>query len=300
LKVARIIKDPDESHLSNLSTVTYALLDETGNAITAEEISAQTRMQIPADLEDFIFGGYAGWAKTIFADLSLNHSISQFKLLPPIIRTFKIICLAFNYSDQTSWVRFGRHPPKDPVIYFKSRTSLTGPYDDVICPSLVHQLDYEGELAFAISRKCRNVDLNNAIEYVGGYFAMNDVSARDIQYIDKQYSRAKSFDTFGPCGPWLTTPDEIPDPNNLRLITRVNGEIRQNSSTSNLILKVQMIIHSLSKIMTLEPGDIISTGTPSGTILSLSTKLKYLKDGDTIEVEIEKLGKIRNRIRFVD
>lgn len=298
MKLARIVRDPDKK--IKRSTVTYVLLDQRGNAITAEEISAQTQTQIPIDLEDFLFEGYADWVKTIFANLSLNHSVSQFKLLPPIIRSFKIICLAFNYSDQTSWVRFGKLPPKDPVIYMKARTSLIGPYDDIICPSLVHQLDYEGELAFLISKKCKNVDLNNALEFVGGYFVLNDISARDIQFIDKQYSRAKSFDTFGPCGPWLTTPDEIPDPNSLRLITKVNDEIRQNSSTSNLILKVETIIHSLSRVMTLEPGDIISTGTPSGTILSLSSKLKYLKNGDIIEVEIEKLGKIRNRIFFVD
>jgi 2-keto-4-pentenoate hydratase/2-oxohepta-3-ene-1,7-dioic acid hydratase in catechol pathway len=97
------------------------------------------------DLEDFLFEGYVDWAKTIFPSLSLNNKVSQFKLLPPISRIFKIICLAFNYSDQTSWVRFGKSPPKDPVIYMKARTSLIGPYDDIICPSIVQQLDYEGE-----------------------------------------------------------------------------------------------------------------------------------------------------------
>jgi len=127
---------------------------------------------------------------------------------------------------------------------------------------------------------------------------MNDVSARDIQFIDKQYTRAKGFDTFGPCGPWLTTPEEIPDPHNLRITTKVNGEIRQNSSTSNLVLKVDRIIHSLSKVMTLEPGDIISTGTPSGTVLSLSSHVKYLQQGDVVEVEVERLGKLRNKVVF--
>jgi 2-keto-4-pentenoate hydratase/2-oxohepta-3-ene-1,7-dioic acid hydratase in catechol pathway len=129
---------------------------------------------------------------------------------------------------------------------------------------------------------------------------LNDISARDIQFIDKQYGRAKSFDTFGPCGPWLITPDEISSPNKLQLTTRLNDEIRQNSSTSNLVLDIETIIEKLSKVMTLEPGDIISTGTPAGTILSLSSSLKYLKHGDIVEIEIEKIGKLRNRVLFVD
>jgi 2-keto-4-pentenoate hydratase/2-oxohepta-3-ene-1,7-dioic acid hydratase in catechol pathway len=121
-----------------------------------------------------------------------------------------------------------------------------------------------------------------------------------VQFIDKQYSRAKGFDTFGPCGPWLTTTDEISDHCNLHMTTKVNGETRQDSSTKNLVLKIEKIICSLSKIMTLESGDIISTGTPSGTALSMSSNTKYLKHNDIVEVEIEKLGKIRNRVVFVD
>lgn len=198
-------------------------------------------------------------------------------------------------------MRFGKNPPSEPVIYLKPRTSLIGPFENIICPKFVRQLDYEGELAFVIGKRCKNVAQEDALSYVAGYFIMNDVSARDIQFIDKQYSRAKGFDTFGPCGPWLTTADEIPDPENLHLTTRVNGEIRQNSSTKNLVLKVDRIIHRLSKVMTLEPGDIISSGTPSGTALSFSSHMNaYLRHDDMVEVEIEKLGKIRNAVVFVD
>jgi 2-keto-4-pentenoate hydratase/2-oxohepta-3-ene-1,7-dioic acid hydratase in catechol pathway len=138
-------------------------------------------------------------------------------------------------------------------------------------------MDYESELALVIGKRCKKTTIDNALDYVAGYFIFNDISARDIQFIDKQYSRAKGFDTFGPCGPWLTTVDEIPDPNNLYLTTTVNDEIRQNSSTKNMVLEVNEIISKLSKVMTLEPGDIISTGTPSGTGLSMSSNLKYLK-----------------------
>lgn len=228
------------------------------------------------------------------------HPIDEFKILPPINDAYKIICLAFNYTDQGSWVRFGRKPPTEPVIYLKPRTCLIGPIDDILCPKFVKQLDYEGELALTIGRKCKNVSTTEASDYIAGYFVLNDVSARDIQFIDKQYTRAKGFDTFGPCGPWLTTSDEIIDPCNLRITTRVNGDIRQDSSTANLVLNVNEIISKLSKVMTLEPGDIISTGTPSGTALSLSSDLKYLRHNDIVEVEIEKIGKIRNRVQFVD
>jgi 2-keto-4-pentenoate hydratase/2-oxohepta-3-ene-1,7-dioic acid hydratase in catechol pathway len=289
----------DMNLLSDSYSDTYAVINNNGDAITADEIVSQANIQIPPTLEEFLFEGYADRISNILDRLDYAHNIFQFRLLPPIIRTFKIICLAFNYIDQDSWLRFGRNPPKNPVIYMKARTSLAGAYDDIICPSLVKQLDYEGELAFVIDRRCRNVEISNALEYVGGYFVLNDISARDIQFIDKQYSRAKSFDSFCPCGPWIVTRDEIRDPNDLRLVTKVNEEVRQSSSTSKLVLNIEKIIHSLSSVMTLEAGDIISTGTPSGTALSMSSHLKYLQHGDIIEVEVEGVGKIRNTVKFV-
>jgi 2-keto-4-pentenoate hydratase/2-oxohepta-3-ene-1,7-dioic acid hydratase in catechol pathway len=233
-------------------------------------------------------------------DLSFVHPLGEFKILPPIRESYKIICLAFNYTDQANWVRFGKNPPTEPVIYLKPRTCLIGPTDDIICPRFVKQLDYEGELALTIGRKCKNVSTDESAEYIAGYFVLNDVSARDIQFIDKQYTRAKGFDTSGPCGPWLTTADEILNPCDLHITTRVNGKIRQDSSTANLVLKVNEIVSKLSKVMTLEPGDIISTGTPSGTALSLASDSKYLKYNDIVEVEVENVGKITNRVRFVD
>jgi 2-keto-4-pentenoate hydratase/2-oxohepta-3-ene-1,7-dioic acid hydratase in catechol pathway len=251
-------------------------------------------------LEDFIFEGYADRIGKVLDRLDLTNKIFNFHLLPPITRSFKIICLAFNYKDQDTWLRFGKFPPKDPVIYMKARTSLTGAFDDIICPSFVKQLDYEGELALVIDRKCRDVEINRALEYIGGYFVLNDISARDVQFIDKQYSRAKSFDSFGPCGPWIVTRDEIPDPNDLQLITKVNDEVRQCSSTSKLVLNIEKIVTSLSSVMTLEAGDIISTGTPTGTALSMSSHLKYLQHGDIVQVEVEGIGKIRNKVKFVN
>jgi len=295
LKVARIRKRNEED--------TFALVnnEDQNRLILRGEIQKQNHLALPDSLEDFVFGGYPHKISGRLDKLSYSHSLNEFSILPPITRTFKIICLAFNYIDQSSWLRFGKNPPSEPVIYLKPRTSLIGPFENIICPKFVKQLDYEGELAFVIGKRCKNVAQEDALSYVAGYFILNDVSARDIQFVDKQYSRAKGFDTFGPCGPWLTTVDEIPDPCNLQLVTRVNGEIRQNSSTKNLVLKVDRIIHRLSKVMTLEPGDIISSGTPSGTALSFSSHLNvYLRHDDIVEVEIEKLGKIRNPVVFVD
>lgn len=285
---------------SELYSDTYAIVNKNGDAITADEIKSQTNIRIPPTLEDFIFEGYSDRIGKVLDRLDLTHNIFNFHLLPPITRSFKIICLAFNYKDQDTWLRFGKFPPKDPVIYMKARTSLTGAFDDIICPSSVKQLDYEGELALVIDRKCRDVEIDRALEYIGGYFVLNDISARDVQFIDKQYSRAKSFDSFGPCGPWIVTRDEIPDPNDLQLITKVNDEVRQCSSTSKLVLNIEKIVNSLSSVMTLEAGDIISTGTPTGTALSMSSHLKYLQHGDIVQVEVEGIGKIRNKVKFVN
>ena len=317
MRIARIAKENSESEesaaaediensrgsprltamLSDPYSDTYAIVNNNGDAITADEIESQTDIQIPPTLEEFIFEGYSNRIEKVLDGLNLTHNIFNFRLLPP---SFKIICLAFNYKDQDTWLRFGKFPPKDPVIYMKARTSLAGAFEDIICPSFVKQLDYEGELAFVIDKKCRDVEMNKALEYVGGYFVLNDISARDVQFIDKQYSRAKSFDSFGPCGPWLVTRDDIPDPNDLQLITKVNEEVRQCSSTSKLVLNIEKIVNSLSSVMTLEAGDIISTGTPGGTALSMSSHLKYLQHGDIVEVEVEGIGKIRNKVKFVN
>jgi 2-keto-4-pentenoate hydratase/2-oxohepta-3-ene-1,7-dioic acid hydratase in catechol pathway len=288
------------ARISQLNQESFIAIDNSKKAITSNEIAQQTGLVLPSQLEKFLFGDYLQRIINHLDNLSFVHPLSEFKILPPIKEAYKIICLAFNYTDQANWVRFGKNPPTEPVIYLKPRTCLIGPTDDIICPRFVKQLDYEGELALTIGRKCKNVNTNQSSQYVAGYFVLNDVSARDIQFIDKQYTRAKGFDTFGPCGPWLTTADEIRDPCDLHITTRVNGDIRQDSSTANLVLKINEIISKLSKVMTLEPGDIISTGTPSGTALSLASDSKYLKYNDVVEVEVENVGKITNRVRFID
>ena len=149
-----------------------------------------------------------------------------------------------------------------------------------------------------INKSCKNISEEEAKNSIFGYMVFNDVSARDIQFKDKQFTRGKSFDTFAPCGPWITTADEITNPQNLKLSTKINGEVRQDSSTSNMFIKIPEIISKISKVMTLEKGDIISTGTPAGVMLNKPNAV-FLKDGDKVEMEIEGLGKLNNTIKFV-
>ena len=243
---------------------------------------------------------FDGWIKEVkakFEKIPFEHDLSEFDLLAPLPNPQKIMCLAFNYLDHAKEQNLT--PPSDPVIVMKPRTALCGTAADVICPSFVKDLDYEFELALIIGKECKNISEDDAYDAVFGYMILNDISARDIQFKDKQFTRAKSFDTFAPCGPWITTKDEIDDPHNLRLLTKINGDTRQNSSTKNMHLKIPQIISRLSKVMTLEAGDIISTGTPEGVALG-NPDFPFLKDGDVIEMEVEGLGAIKNTVKFVD
>jgi 2-keto-4-pentenoate hydratase/2-oxohepta-3-ene-1,7-dioic acid hydratase in catechol pathway len=275
---------------------TYAIVsDDLKKLITRSEIQEQTGIPIPSNIKEFMFKGWLNEVKVYQSKLKYNHSIEDAGLLAPIPNPPKIICLAFNYYDHARDA--GLTPSDEPVIFMKPRTTLNPPFNDVICPSFVKRLDYEAEIAVIIGQDIKKVPENQALESVFGYMILHDVSSRDIQFKDKQYTRAKSIDTFAPCGPWITTKDEVIDPQNLRIVTKVNGELRQNSSSENMVLSIKKIISSLSMVMTIEAGDIISTGTPAGVAMSMKDP-KYLKDGDIVEISIEKLGTIRNRIVF--
>lgn len=286
MKIARLIESNNE---------TYGFVKD-DHVSTKNEITYETGVPIPQSIKDFLFDGWYDEIKDRVSTLPYKESLSKFKLLAPIPNPSKIICMAFNYSDHAEEQNL--KPPKDPVIVFKPRTALCGTNSEIICPNFVTQLDYEVELAVIIGKTCKNLAESEVKSAIFGYTILNDVSARDIQFKDKQFGRAKSFDTFAPCGPWITTSDEIPDAQRLQLTTKVNGETRQDSSTSKMFLKIPEIVSKLSKVMTLEKGDIISTGTPSGVVLK-SSNLEYLKDGDEIEMIIEKLGTLKNTVRFV-
>jgi len=288
MKIARI-KNAKEGD-------TYAVISDDGKRlITKSEIQEQTSIPIPSNIKEFMFKGWLDEVKEHQNKLMYNHRVEDIELLAPISNPPKIICLAFNYYDHARDA--GLTPSDEPVIFMKPRTTLNSPFNDIICPSFVKRLDYEAEIAVIIGEDTKKVSENQALENVFGYMILHDVSSRDIQFKDKQYTRAKSIDTFAPCGPWITTKEEVGDPQNLKIVTKVNGETRQNSSSINMVLPIKRIISSLSMVMTIEAGDIISTGTPAGVAMSMKEP-KYLKDGDIVEITIEKLGMIRNRIVF--
>ncbi|MFQ5441039.1 MAG: fumarylacetoacetate hydrolase family protein [Nitrosopumilaceae archaeon] len=286
MKIARLSYDNSE---------TYGFVK--GDKVsTKDEITYQTGVPIPQSIKDFLFDGWYEEIKDKINDLPYNESISNFKFLTPIPNPNKVICLAFNYVDHAE--EQGLQAPDDPAIVLKPRTALNSSDSDIECPDFVTQLDYEVELALIIGKTCKNISEEQASEAVFGYMIFNDVSARDIQFKDKQFTRGKGFDSFAPCGPWITTKDEIKDPQNLKMTTKVNGEIRQNSSTEQMFIKIPEIVSKISRVMTLEKGDIISTGTPAGVMLNKPNAV-FLKDGDKVEMEIENLGVLRNNIKTV-
>ncbi|MGA7369439.1 MAG: fumarylacetoacetate hydrolase family protein [Nitrososphaeraceae archaeon] len=278
------------------STETYALISsDEKTLVTRNEIQEQTGIPIPVSIKEFMFNGWLDEVRENCDKLTYSHYVKDLDLLVPIPNPPKILCLAFNYYDHARDA--GLTPSDEPVIFIKPRTTLNSPFSDIICPPFVTKLDYEAEIAAIIGKKARKIPEDRSLDVVFGYMILHDVSARDIQFKDKQFTRGKSMDTFAPCGPWITTKDEVQDPQNLSIITKVNGETRQNSSSMNMVLSIQKIIASLSSVMTIEAGDIISTGTPAGVAMSMKEP-RYLKDGDVVEITIEGLGTIRNRVTF--
>ena len=283
------------ARLANGKNETYGFIK--GNKVaTKDEIIYLTGVPIPHSVKDFLFDGWYDEIKNKIEDLPYNEDLSKFRLLSPIPNPNKIICLAFNYTDHAK--EQGLQAPEDPAIIIKPRTALNSTNSDIVCPNFVTQLDYEIELAVIIGKTCKNIRVEEASKVVFGYMILNDVSARDIQFKDKQFTRGKSFDSFAPCGPWITTSDDIEDAQNLYMKTKINGELRQDSTTSNMFIRIPEIVSKISKVMTLEKGDIISTGTPAGVMLNKPNAV-FLKDGDKVEMEIEGLGVLNNTIKFV-
>ena len=287
MKIARLIRDGKE---------TYGLIKD-DRVATKDDIIYQTGIPIPLNIKDFLFEGWYDEVKDKISDASFKDKLEKFRLLAPIPDPPKIICLTFNYPAHAKEQNLVS--PKEPVIFMKPRTTLCGTDSDIMCPNFIKQLDYEIELAVIIGKTCKNVDESESKDYIFGYMVFNDVSARDIQMRDKQFTRGKSFDTFAPCGPWITSADEVTNPQDLQLVTRINGQNRQDSSTKNMFIKIPSIISKLSNVMTLEKGDIIVTGTPDGVALN-NPSTPFLKNGDKIEMEIEKLGRIQNTVKFFD
>jgi 2-keto-4-pentenoate hydratase/2-oxohepta-3-ene-1,7-dioic acid hydratase in catechol pathway len=205
----------------------------------------------------------------------------------------KILCLGWNYIDHTSETKIT--PPEEPVVFMKPHTTIIGPGDKIVKRSFVKELDYEGELAIVIGRKAKDVPESEALNCVFGYTILNDISARDFQFKDKQWTRGKGFDTFAPTGPCITTKNQMSDTSNLYIKTWVNNELRQDGTTKNMVFNVSQIIFHLSRVMTLEPCDIIATGTPSGVGMAMKPQT-WLKYGDIIQIEIENIGILENTV----
>ncbi len=204
----------------------------------------------------------------------------------------KLIGVGLNYRDHAA--ETGAELPREPLLFAKLPSSVTSPAGDVVRPAYTDELDYEGELAVVIGRRARDVATGSALDHVFGYAVMNDVTARDRQRAEPQWVRAKGGDTFAPFGPWVTTADEVPDPQALAIRTTVNGELRQDGSTADMVFSVAALVAWCSASFTLEPGDVITTGTPAGVGVARGS---FLAPGDRVRVEIEGLGALENTVR---
>lgn len=219
--------------------------------------------------------------------------LTDIRLLSPVPRPGKVVCVGLNYRDHAE--EAGVAIPETPTVFAKFSTAVTGPADPIVLPASSTQVDYEGELGVVIGAVTRHVSPAQALGRVAGYLVVNDVSARDHQHRTTQWTAGKSFDTFAPMGPALITADEIDDPQALDLTVRVNGETLQSSNTKQMVFPVAEIVAYLSTIMTLEPGDVIATGTPGG-VGAGRTPQRFLRAGDLVEVEIARVGALANPV----
>ncbi|WP_108021697.1 fumarylacetoacetate hydrolase family protein [Melghirimyces profundicolus] len=222
------------------------------------------------------------------------HSREAVRLAAPVPAPGKILCVGLNYRDHIR--EMGREEPEFPVIFAKFANTVIGPGDEIPLPPVTEKLDYEAEFAFVIGRRTKNVSRDEALDYVAGYTIVNDVSARDLQKRTIQWLQGKTLDGSAPMGPCLVTRDEIPDPGNLEIALWVNGEERQRSNTRQLVFDVARLVEFLSELMTLEPGDVICTGTPGGVGFARKPPV-FLNDGDRVRIEVESIGVLENRVR---
>jgi 2-keto-4-pentenoate hydratase/2-oxohepta-3-ene-1,7-dioic acid hydratase in catechol pathway len=219
--------------------------------------------------------------------------VGELRLGPPISDPEKILCMGLNYRDHAA--ESGMALPEKPLFFAKFRNSLIGPHDEIVLPAASEQVDYEAELAVVIGRRCRDVDVAQARDCIAGAMAFNDVSARDLQMEVAQWTMGKAIDTFAPCGPALVTMDEIPDLQTLGIRARVNGDTLQDANTSLMVFGVAEAVAFLTRVMTLEPGDIVATGTPAGVGWTRQPPL-WLRSGDVVEIEIDGIGTLRNPV----
>lgn len=290
----------EENKVVDLNYAYQALLKSQGK-YRYEEIAEAF---IPAKMEEFLQGGkesmelaheaiaYALANSDSFIH-PLVHEKSNVKVEAPVTAPGKIICVGHNYREHI--MEMGREIPEFPVVFAKYANTVIGPEDDIPFYPISEQLDYEAEFTFVIGKQARNVSEEDALDYVAGYTIANDVTYRDIQRRTLQWMQGKSVDGSAPMGPWLVTSDELTNPSGLDVVLTVNGEVRQKTNTANLVFTVEKLVSFLSNLMTLEPGDVILSGTPGGVGVAMNPPT-FLKDGDVVRIEIDKVGVLENRV----
>ena len=252
---------------------------------------------LPSNMIQFLEAGEAALELAQSAVVSATPDAwrlaSHVTLLAPILRPGKIMCMGYNYRDHTA--NAGDALPDYPTLFVKCSSAVIGPHQPIVIPRVSSQVDYEAELAFVIGKRARRVAEEQTLEFVAGYTILNDVSARDHIRRSTQWMMGKSFDTFAPLGPALVTQDEVPDPGNIDLYLTLNGQEMQRSNTRHLIFSIPYLIAYISQVMTLEPGDIVSTGTPWGTGITRKPPV-FMKPGDVVRICIERIGELVNPV----
>jgi 2-keto-4-pentenoate hydratase/2-oxohepta-3-ene-1,7-dioic acid hydratase in catechol pathway len=248
-----------------------------------------------ASMLELLQGGEAALerARRALDSASAEHAVARAgtTLLPPVPNPAKIACIGLNYRDHAAEVKM--ELPQDVIVFAKWANTLIGDGAPIVIPSLSHRVDYEAELAVVIGKRAHEVAEDDADAYIAGYTCFNDVSVRDYQMRTSQWTLGKVFDTHGPCGPFLVTRDEVPDPQSLRIRCSIGGETLQDSSTAQMVFGVRRLLAELSAVMTLEPGDIIATGTPAGVGTSRTPK-RWIQPGERVRIEIDGLGVLEN------
>jgi 2-keto-4-pentenoate hydratase/2-oxohepta-3-ene-1,7-dioic acid hydratase in catechol pathway len=278
-----------------LVTFTHSGTTRLGIVVADEVVDLATAApDLPREMRAFLEAGRLALDAAAEAGDASGHRIplSEVHLEAPV-RPSKCLAIGFNYAQHID--ETGRQRPDFPTFFNKQVSCISGPSDPIHLPRVSSALDYEGELAFVIGKRCRHVPSRRAAEVIAGFTAMNDVSVRDWQVKAPTMTLGKSFDTHGPLGPWIVTPDEVGDPHCLDLETRVNDEIRQSSNTQHLIFDCYALIETLTTVMTLEPGDVISTGTPAGVGIAMKPP-RMLAEGDVVAIEVQRVGRIENRV----